>query len=382
MIAPAMKPFRAEDEPEQPESGETRQEAAQRENHRRRRGILRPESSGRLYACGHDAPPGPHRDRGHRRPGAAGLAGARDGRREHRERHGGRRLVGRGRRPGRCRCCDSSRDRPAGPRSSPPTRRRAARWRPSSPARPSARSRRSRCWCPNRRKPRTSDRDVPAVGTAGALAALVAETFFFGISVAIYVILGAAALLIAYPVDTAMRTAGLAALGGMTGVLVVAAWMAWRKPTVAGALVVAGFPCRRIADSPIAVRAFERTAYRIDRPSRRAHRRGRRRRDGLPRPQLSRDVAHAVADHRQSHVAAAFILDTVGRLTNVVFKMVPLQLGVLQVGSELVARAHRPRARHRRDGVAGEDGARAGVVGGGTGTAGCETTTELADQRV
>jgi hypothetical protein len=41
----------------------------------------------------------------------------------------------------------------------------------------------------------------------------------------------------------------------------------------------------------------------------------------------------------ESHAAAAFILDTVGRLTNVLFKMIPLQLGVLQIGSELVARA-------------------------------------------
>jgi hypothetical protein len=37
--------------------------------------------------------------------------------------------------------------------------------------------------------------------------------------------------------------------------------------------------------------------------------------------------------------AAAFILDTVGRLTNVLFKVIPLQLGVLQVGTEAVALA-------------------------------------------
>jgi hypothetical protein len=41
----------------------------------------------------------------------------------------------------------------------------------------------------------------------------------------------------------------------------------------------------------------------------------------------------------ESLPAAAFILDTVGRLTNIIFKMVPMQLGVLQVGSELVAGA-------------------------------------------
>ena len=41
----------------------------------------------------------------------------------------------------------------------------------------------------------------------------------------------------------------------------------------------------------------------------------------------------------ESHIAAAFILDTVGRATNVIFKVVPLQLGVLQIGSEIVANA-------------------------------------------
>lgn len=179
---------------------------------------------------------------------------------------------------------------------------------------------------------------LPAVGTTGALAALVAETFFFSISVAIYVMLGAAALLIAYPVDTAMRTAGLAALGGMTGVLIAATWLAWRKPTVVGALV-SRIPVQGIAELADAVRTFERTAYRST---------------GHASARIGVVVAAETAFHvlsflelwftlwlitGQSHVAAAFILDTVGRVTNIVFKMVPLQLGVLQVGSELVAHA-------------------------------------------
>lgn len=179
---------------------------------------------------------------------------------------------------------------------------------------------------------------LPTIGTAGALASLVAETFFFGISVAIYVTCGAAALLYAYPVDAAMRAAGLAALGGMAGLLVVAAWMAWRKPTLAGA-IVARIPVRRIAELADAVRAFERTAYRST---------------GHTGARLGVVAAAEATFHvlsflelwftlwlitGESHAAAAFILDTVGRVTNVVFKMIPLQLGVLQVGSELVARA-------------------------------------------
>jgi hypothetical protein len=179
---------------------------------------------------------------------------------------------------------------------------------------------------------------LPSVGTAGALAALVAETFFFGVSVAIYVMLGAAALLVAYPVDAAIRAAGLAAIGGTTGMLAVATWMAWRKPTLASA-VVARIPLRRISELAGTVRAFERTAYRST---------------GHAGARLGVVAAAETAFHLlsffelwftlwlitgDSHIAAAFILDTVGRITNIVFKMIPLQLGVLQIGSELVAAA-------------------------------------------
>jgi predicted membrane channel-forming protein YqfA (hemolysin III family) len=179
---------------------------------------------------------------------------------------------------------------------------------------------------------------VPSIGTAGALASLAAETFFFGISVAIYVMAGAAALLYAYPVDTALRAAGLVALGGMAMSLLVAGWMAWRKPTVVGALLSRA-PIRRVARLADRVRAFERTAYGTT-----AHASAR----------LGVVISAATLFHvfsflelwltlwlitGESHAAAAFILDTVGRLTNVLFKVIPLQLGVLQVGSELVARA-------------------------------------------
>jgi hypothetical protein len=179
---------------------------------------------------------------------------------------------------------------------------------------------------------------LPSVGTAGALAALAAETFFFGVSIAIYVIAGAAVLLAAYPVDPMLRAAGLAALGGMAAALIVAALMAWYKPTMAGALL-ARVPITGVSRLAERVRAFERMAYHTT---------------GHPDARLGVVIASAVAFHAlsflemwftlwlvtgESHAAAAFVLDTVGRLTNILFKVIPLQLGVLQVGSELVARA-------------------------------------------
>src|SRR6188474_3174852 len=56
-------------------------------------------------------------------------------------------------------------------------------------------------------------RSIGSVGTRGALAALAAETFIFGISVGLYVMAGAAALLYAYPVERDVRLAGMAAIG-------------------------------------------------------------------------------------------------------------------------------------------------------------------------
>jgi hypothetical protein len=64
----------------------------------------------------------------------------------------------------------------------------------------------------------------------------------------------------------------------------------------------------------------------------------------------------------QSLPVAAFILDTVGRLTNAFFKVIPLQLGVLQVGQTGRA-SDRPAARRRRAGLADSNGARTRVDG-------------------
>jgi hypothetical protein len=179
---------------------------------------------------------------------------------------------------------------------------------------------------------------VPSVGAGGALAALAAETFFFGVSVAIYVILGTAALLFTYDMDAPMRTAGLVTLAAMTIALLVAVWMALRKPTVVGS-VLARVPLPGIRVLADRVRTFERTAYGTT-----TH----------PGARVGVVASAALAFHALSYAemwltlwlitgeslpVATFILDTVGRLTNVLFKVIPLQIGVLQVGSELVARA-------------------------------------------
>lgn len=179
---------------------------------------------------------------------------------------------------------------------------------------------------------------VPGLGTAGALAALAAETFFFGVSIAIYVLAGAAALIVMYPVDDTVRIAGLTAIALMAVALVVALWMSLRKPTIAGSIISRiPLPLARAVGEH--VRAFEQTAYAST-----TH----------PGARIGIVCAAATTFHvlsflelwltlwlltGQSLIAAAFILDTVGRLVNIFFKVIPLQLGVLQVGTEVVARA-------------------------------------------
>jgi hypothetical protein len=169
-----------------------------------------------------------------------------------------------------------------------------------------------------------------------AFAALAAETFFFSVSVAIYIVLGTAAMLEAFPVDDRAARAGMAALGLMTVVLAGAAWMAWRKPTLLASFI-ARVPFGRASAVAARVREFEQTIYLTA---------------GHESARLSRVVVAQAAFHvlsfleawltlylltGESQPLAAFVLDTVGRLTNVIFKLVPLQLGVLQVGTELVA---------------------------------------------
>ena len=179
---------------------------------------------------------------------------------------------------------------------------------------------------------------VPTLSKSAALAALAAETFFYGVSVAIYSLLGAAALLYAYDIDPSLRTAGVVSAGAMCICLIVALWMALHKPTVIGSML-ARVPLGPVRHLSEIVRSFERTAYATT-----TH----------PGARIGVVAASAAVFHvlsflemwltlwlvtGQSLPIAAFILDTVGRLTNAFFKMIPLQLGVLQVGSELVARA-------------------------------------------
>ncbi len=173
-------------------------------------------------------------------------------------------------------------------------------------------------------------------GASRSLAALAAENFFYSVSVAIYVVIGAAAMLETFTVPAALRAIGIAALGGMAILLAAAAWTAWRQPSMLSALLgrlpFAG--ARALVDR---VRDFEISAYGSV-----GGQTGR-----LVRVALCHAAFHALSFVEmwvtlwfltsESLPGAALVLDAFGRVVNIVFKVIPLQIGVLQAGSEVVA---------------------------------------------
>ena len=173
-------------------------------------------------------------------------------------------------------------------------------------------------------------------GASRALAALAAENFFYTVSVAVYIMLGTAAMLEAFPVPEPISRLGVAALIIMAGVLSLAGWFAWQRPSVLSA-ALARVPIARLARLAERVRSFEIDAY------------------GAAGRRPGRLLALAACEstfHVLSFLEAwftlwlltgtsmpleAFILDTFQRVANIVFKVIPFRLGVSQVGSEAVA---------------------------------------------
>lgn len=175
-----------------------------------------------------------------------------------------------------------------------------------------------------------------AVGVSGTLAPLAAENFFYGISIAIYILLGSAAMLAAFTLPDAVQVAGMSALGLASVGLAAAGWLAWRRPSyVAGALRV--LPAGRARAALARLQAFEQATYASYAAP------------GAPLGQVALAEAsfHVLSFFEAwftlwlltgtSQPLEAFVLDAFGRVSNVVFRMVPLRLGVDQAGAGLVA---------------------------------------------
>lgn len=178
------------------------------------------------------------------------------------------------------------------------------------------------------------------VEPARAFAALAAENFFYSVSVALYVIAGAAALLGAFDhLPDGVRQGGVGALVLMAMLLVASGWIAWQRPAMASS-ALGRFRAPRLQKLAAKLQELERHTY------------------GSAAAPASRLAQLAVADATfhalsfaevwlalflitggQSLPLEALVLDSVSRVINVVFKVVPMRLGVDEISSEAVAAA-------------------------------------------
>lgn len=170
------------------------------------------------------------------------------------------------------------------------------------------------------------------------LAALVAETFFYSVSVAIYIVLAAGAMFVFFDLPPAVRLAGQVSLAAMAVVLGGAAWLAWRQPTIVST-VLSRLPGRRLPALAARVRTFEQRTYvaaaSVQRP--------------LGTVAVCEVGFHVVSLVEcwltfwllagETSIVPALVFDGFNRVVNVLFKHLPLRMGVEEGGTALLAAA-------------------------------------------
>jgi hypothetical protein len=173
---------------------------------------------------------------------------------------------------------------------------------------------------------------------ARSFAALTAENFFYSVSVAIFIMLGSAAMLDAFALPPQLRAAGIGSLVLMAAVLASALWIGWREPSLASAAIARiRLPAARALAGR--VREFEASTYAFV-----------RQRDRPLGTVIACETAFHLLSFGESYYTiwlitgrsaplAALILDSVNRIVNVVFRAVPLRLGVDETGTAAVASA-------------------------------------------
>jgi hypothetical protein len=172
-----------------------------------------------------------------------------------------------------------------------------------------------------------------------ALAALTAENFFYTATTALYVLAGAAAMLVLVEhLPDAVRAVGIVTMALMAGVLIVSGWIAWARPTAFGA-IIARLPWARLRAFGEQARTFETQMYEsVQHPDARV---------GMV---LVAELGFHLGSFLdtwvvlwlitgQSLVLAALVLDSVNRVVNIAFKLIPFKMGVDEVSAESVAMA-------------------------------------------
>ena len=169
-----------------------------------------------------------------------------------------------------------------------------------------------------------------------AVTALAIENVFYTLSAAAMIAAGMVALLFQFQLPPRIRDVGEAAIAGTIAVFAIALWLLWRQPAlISRALGVAG-PQSRMHRHASRIRELEDQIYGFTA----------RHRSALPGLLLAETGFHALGV-AEVHLTlsllygspppllTSFILETTNRLITVVFKFVPLRLGVDEAGTAL-----------------------------------------------
>lgn len=174
-----------------------------------------------------------------------------------------------------------------------------------------------------------------------AVSGLAIENLLYTLTVALVIGSGTVALLFSFDVSRAFEIVGLSALAGMVALLGMAGWVLGRQVKIVTGLID-WLHQRRLAPAALThrlekLRALEDTVYGFHR----------RHPDRLW-PVLALQSAYHAAGVAEVYVTlacliappallVAFILEAVNRLTTVVFKFVPMRLGVDEAGTGMLA---------------------------------------------
>lgn len=178
------------------------------------------------------------------------------------------------------------------------------------------------------------------VPIGAALTALAIENVLYTLSVSAMIAAGSIALLLRTDVAAPLRHAGGIAIGGVFVLYLATLWTIWRRPAVLsrGVAAAARWTSSSSLDARVAkVRALEDQVYTF--ASRRGH---------ALLPLASLELAFHALGVLEVHltlwmllpdpppVLTSFVLETVNRLITVVFKPVPMQVGVNEAGTAIV----------------------------------------------
>jgi hypothetical protein len=169
------------------------------------------------------------------------------------------------------------------------------------------------------------------VALTPALTALAIENLLYTLSAAAMIAAGMVALLVRFQVPAGVRGVGELAIAATFALFVTALWMLWRQPALVSRAVGSAPPFRKHADR---IRTMEEQIYTF----------ASRHRSALPALGLIEIGFHVLGvteiyltlwliNGTAPALLTAFLFETANRLITVVFKVVPLRLGVDEVGT-------------------------------------------------